>query len=68
MQNDLLISGSNMTLSYRDIKNNAHQFIIDYDNAVKENAEAQSFLNDFFNIFGISRRRVASFEQAVKLE
>ena len=57
-----------MALSYRDIKNNAHQFIIDYENAVKENAEAQSFLNDFFNIFGVSRRRVASFETPVKLE
>ena len=57
-----------MALSYRDIKNHAHQFIIDYNDAVKENAESQSFLNDFFNIFGVSRRRVASFENPVKLE
>ncbi|PHS72980.1 MAG: SAM-dependent methyltransferase [Cycloclasticus sp.] len=55
-----------MALSFRDIKNRAHQFSLDYQSAVKENAESQSFLNDFFNIFGISRRRVASFEQAVK--
>lgn len=57
-----------MALSYRDIKNRAHQFIIDYNDAVKENAESQSFLNDFFNIFDISRRRVASFETPVKPE
>ncbi len=57
-----------MAHSYRTTKNRAHQFIIDYQDAVKENAESQSFLNAFFNIFGISRRRVASFEQAVKLE
>ncbi len=29
-------------------------------------AESQSFWNDFFNIFGISRKRVASFEEPVK--
>ncbi len=28
--------------------------------------EAKSFWDDFFNVFGISRRRVASFEQQVK--
>ena len=43
-----------MALSYRDIKNNAHQFVIDYTDAVKENAESQSFLNDFFSIFGVN--------------
>lgn len=57
-----------MAISFRDIKNRSHQFIIDYKDAVKENSESQSFLNDFFNIFGIHRRRVASFEQAVKTE
>jgi len=57
-----------MALSYRDIKNRAHQFIIDYQEAVKENAESQLFLNAFFNIFGIPVRRVASFENPVKLE
>ena len=57
-----------MTISYRDIKNRAHQFIIDYQDAVKENAESQLFLNAFFNIFGIPVRRVASFENPVKLE
>lgn len=57
-----------MALSYRDIKNNAHQFIIEYADAVKENAESQSFLNDFFAIFGVHRRRVATFERMVRTD
>lgn len=57
-----------MTQSFRDTKNKAHQFIKDYQHAVKENAEAQSFLNDFFSIFGVSRRRVAAFERAIKTD
>lgn len=57
-----------MALSFRDVKNNAHQFVIDYDDAIKENAESQSFLNDFFSIFGVHRRRVATFEQSVRTD
>ena len=29
-------------------------------------AEAQTFWNEFFNIFGIARKRIASFEEPVK--
>jgi len=50
-----------MALSYSEIKNRAHQFVINYNDATKENAESQSFLNDFFHVFGVERRRVASF-------
>ncbi len=57
-----------MPISFKNIKNNAHQFVIDYARAVKENSESQSFLNDFFAIFGINRRRVASFETPVKVD
>lgn len=57
-----------MTLSYRDIKNRAHKFIIEYCDAVKEISESQSFLNDFFAIFGVHRRRVATFEAAVRTD
>ncbi|MEY3329928.1 MAG: hypothetical protein RLZZ115_2811, partial [Cyanobacteriota bacterium] len=31
-----------------------------------EKSESQSFWNDFFNVFGISRRRVGSFELPIK--
>lgn len=57
-----------MSLSIRDIRSRAHQFVSTYMDAQKENAEAQSFLNDLFNVFGIPRRRVASFERPVKVD
>ncbi len=57
-----------MQQSFRDTKNKAFRFIKDYQNAYKENAESQSFLNDFFNIFGVDRRRVATFEESVKTD
>jgi hypothetical protein len=55
-----------MQQSFRDTKNKAHTFVKNYQYAVKENAEAQSFLNDFFDIFGVDRRRVAVFENPIK--
>jgi hypothetical protein len=57
-----------MPLSFQDIKNRAHKFVQDYSHAVKENAESQSFLNAFFEIFGVNRLRVASFELPVKTD
>ncbi|NCB40402.1 MAG: class I SAM-dependent DNA methyltransferase, partial [Erysipelotrichia bacterium] len=50
------------------MRNRAHKFVQNYTEAHKENAEAQSFLNDFFEIFDIPRRRVASFERPVKVD
>ncbi|MEA3373840.1 MAG: DNA methyltransferase [Campylobacterota bacterium] len=55
-----------MALSWNEIKNRAISFSKEWENESKEHAESQSFWNDFFNIFGISRRRVASFEEPVK--
>jgi hypothetical protein len=57
-----------MPQSFRDTKNKAFQFVKDYQDAYKENAESQSFLNDFFAIFGVDRKRVATFEKAVKTD
>lgn len=57
-----------MQQSNTTIKNKAHKFVIEFQGAVKENAESQSFLNDFFDIFGINRRRVATFEQPVRTD
>jgi len=55
-----------MALSWNEIKNRAISFSKEWENEKREYAESQSFWNDFFNIFGISRRRVASFEEPVK--
>lgn len=48
------------------IKSNAAEFVKEWSNEARERSESQSFWNDFFNVFGISRRRVASFEEPVK--
>jgi hypothetical protein len=57
-----------MPLSWNEIKSRALQFTQEWKDEVSEDAEAKSFWDDFFNVFGISRRRVATFEQKVKLE
>ncbi len=55
-----------MPLSWNEIRSRAVAFSREYKDATRENAETQSFYNDFFNVFGIPRRRVASFEEPVK--
>jgi hypothetical protein len=55
-----------MSLSLAEIKMRAIAFFVEWANETSEDAEAKSFWDAFFNIFGISRRRVAAFEQAVK--
>lgn len=55
-----------MPLSWNEIKTRAAVFSKEWENEVSEDAEAKSFWDDFFNVFGISRRRVASFEKLVQ--
>lgn len=54
-----------MPLSWNEIKSRALQFSKEWENESNEDAEAKSFWDDFFNNFGISRRRVATFEKLV---
>ncbi|MGL4595814.1 MAG: class I SAM-dependent DNA methyltransferase, partial [Thermoguttaceae bacterium] len=55
-----------MPLSRQEIKQNAVQFAAEWHGDKCERAESQSFWNDFFAVFGVRRRSVASFEQKVK--
>jgi hypothetical protein len=55
-----------MPLTQQEIKTRAYAFVKEWENELRERAEAQTFWNDFFNVFGISRRRVASFEVPAK--
>jgi len=55
-----------MPLSWNEIKDRALAFFREWECARAERAEAQTFWNEFFNVFGISRRRVASFEEPVR--
>lgn len=53
-------------LSQQEIRDRALTFAKDWRDESRERAEAQTFWNDFFNIFGITRRRIASFEEPVR--
>jgi hypothetical protein len=55
-----------MQLSQKEIRDRAYQFAKEWSEVSRERAEAQTFWNEFFNIFGFNRRRVASFEEPVK--
>ena len=55
-----------MALSWNEIKSRANEFSQEWAGETSEDAEAKSFWDDFFKVFGIKRRRLASFEQAVK--
>ncbi len=55
-----------MPLSLNEIRKRATDFSNEWENVTDERAEAQTFWNNFFNIFGVSRKRVASFEKPVK--
>ena len=56
-----------MPLSWNEIRSRAHAFSQRWAGEESERAEAQSFWNEFFAIFGVDRKRVASFERQVKL-
>ncbi|HEU0189374.1 MAG TPA: DNA methyltransferase [Gallionella sp.] len=55
-----------MPLSWNEIRNRAHEFSKRWEDESSEDAEAKSFWTEFFNVFGIDRKRVASFEEPVK--
>jgi len=55
-----------MPLSWNEIKSRALSFSRSWGDVSSEDAEAKTFWNEFFDIFGISRRRVATFEERVK--
>ena len=55
-----------MPLSWNEIRSRAIRFSKDWENVSNEDAEAKSFLDGFFDVFGISRRRLATFEKRVK--
>ena len=56
-----------MNLGWNEIKGRAMKFSKKYKDAKDEFAEAQSFLNDFFDVFGVDRKRVATFETKVTM-
>jgi hypothetical protein len=55
-----------MPLSWNEIRHNAIRFSREWAGETREEAEAKSFWDEFFGVFGIRRRTVASFEEPVK--
>lgn len=55
-----------MALSWNEIKARAIEFSKEWAGTTDEDAEAKPFLVDFFNVFGINRKKVATFEHKVK--
>lgn len=58
-------------LSLNEIKTRAQQFVLNWKDkaaSAREEADAQTFENEFFAIFGVPRSKIAVFEQKVKLQ
>lgn len=55
-----------MPLSWNEIKDRALRFSREWADESSEEAEAKSFWDGFFHVFGVNRRRVAMFERKVK--
>jgi hypothetical protein len=55
-----------MRLSWNEIRVRAARFAEEWKDARYERGESQTFYNEFFEVFGVTRRRVASFEEPVK--
>ncbi len=49
--------------AWSEIRASATAFALRWDGVMQENAEAQTFWNEFLQIFGVDRKRVASFEK-----
>ncbi|MFM9975592.1 MAG: type IIL restriction-modification enzyme MmeI [Beijerinckiaceae bacterium] len=56
-----------MRLDWNDIKARAATFADAWKDAAYERGETQTFYNEFFELFGVPRKRVASFETGVHL-
>jgi MmeI, N-terminal domain len=55
-----------MPLSWNEIRHRAIAFPKEWTGVKREQAEKQTYWNEFFNVFGIRRRAVASFEEPVR--
>jgi type I restriction-modification system DNA methylase subunit len=55
-----------MALNWNEIKDRAVRFSKEWEDTTSEDAEAKSFLDAFFDVFGIPRRKIGTFEHKVK--
>ena len=55
-----------MSLSWNEVRDRAIRFARDWKGEGSERAERQTFWNEFFSVFGLSRRAFVSFEEPVR--
>jgi hypothetical protein len=55
-----------MALSWNEIKDRASRFTKEWADTNREEADAKPFLIEFFNVFGISHKKISTFEHKVK--
>ena len=55
-----------MPISWNEIRHRAIAFSKEWTGVRREQAEKQTFWNEFFDVFGFRRRTVASFEEPVR--
>ncbi len=55
-----------MPISWNEIRSRALAFSREWAAESREHAEAKTFWDEFFKVFGLTRRNVASFEEPVK--
>ena len=53
-------------ISWNEIRHRALSFSRSWSEATREQADKQTFWNEFFDVFGIARRTVAAFEEPVR--
>jgi len=56
-----------LPLSWNEIRDRAVAFVREWADESSEDAEAKSFWDGFFRVFGLERRRTAQFETPVRL-
>lgn len=59
-------TGTHLPLSWNEIRDRSVTFVREWEGESSEQAEAKSFCDAFFQVFGVSRRRLAAFEKHVK--
>ena len=55
-----------MALSWNEIKDRAVKFTKEWKDTTNEEADAKPFLDAFFDVFGITRKKIGTFEHRVK--
>ncbi|WP_353076638.1 DNA methyltransferase [Flavobacterium sp.] len=55
-----------MALSWNEIKDRAVKFSKEWKDTTNEEADAKPFLDAFFEVFGITRKKIGTFEHRVK--